>query len=59
MERVQGKKEEVYWERVPEKVRRQAVERVVEAQHVGGEASFVSGRDGASRSRGKKRTREY
>jgi len=26
---IEGKKEEVYWEKVPEKVRRQAVEKVV------------------------------
>jgi len=29
MEVVQGKREEVYWERVPEKVRRQAVQKAI------------------------------
>lgn len=28
---IEGKKEEVYWEKVPEKVRRQAVEKAVRA----------------------------
>lgn len=28
---IEGKKEEVYWEKVPEKVRRQAVEKAVKA----------------------------
>lgn len=31
MEIIEGKKEEVYWEKVPEKVRRQAVEKAVKA----------------------------
>lgn len=32
MELVQGKKEELYWEKVPEKVRRQAVQKAVSMQ---------------------------
>ncbi|KAF9226806.1 hypothetical protein BS17DRAFT_748950 [Gyrodon lividus] len=33
LEIIQGKKEELYWEKVPEKVRRQAVNKAVKAQH--------------------------
>ncbi|KIJ20484.1 hypothetical protein PAXINDRAFT_96673 [Paxillus involutus ATCC 200175] len=33
VEIIQGKKEELYWEKVPEKVRRQAVDKAVKAQH--------------------------
>ena len=32
MEIVQGKREELYWDKVPEKVRRQAVEKAVDIQ---------------------------
>jgi len=32
MEIVQGKREELYWDKVPEKVRKQAVQRAVGAQ---------------------------
>ena len=32
MGRIQGKKEELYWEKIPEKVRRQGVNRAVKAQ---------------------------
>lgn len=32
MEIVQGKREELYWDKVPEKVRRQAVQKAVGAQ---------------------------
>ncbi|KAL4081447.1 hypothetical protein V8B97DRAFT_27979 [Scleroderma yunnanense] len=32
MEVIQGKKEELYWEKIPEKVRRQAVEKAIQAQ---------------------------
>ncbi|KAF8547011.1 hypothetical protein OG21DRAFT_1517701 [Imleria badia] len=55
-ERVQGKKEELYWEKVPDKVRRQAVDKVVQAQRTRG--AEWSERNGASGSRQKKRTRE-
>ncbi|KAF9234358.1 hypothetical protein BU15DRAFT_90007 [Melanogaster broomeanus] len=33
VEIIQGKKEELYWEKVPEKVRRQAVDKAVKAQY--------------------------
>ncbi|KIJ69839.1 hypothetical protein HYDPIDRAFT_77174 [Hydnomerulius pinastri MD-312] len=36
MEVITGKKEELYWEKVPEKVRRQAVEKAVKAQRLFG-----------------------
>lgn len=32
MEFVQGKREEFYWDKVPEKVRKQAVQKAVDAQ---------------------------
>lgn len=40
MEIVQGKKEEVYWEKVPEKVRWKAVEMTVSAQYIPQETSM-------------------
>ncbi|KAF8437151.1 hypothetical protein L210DRAFT_3405998 [Boletus edulis BED1] len=56
MEMVQGKKEEVYWEKVPEKVRRQAVDRVVQSQLASD--SEVERCNETSGSRRKKRTRD-
>lgn len=68
MEMVRGKKEEVYWEKIPEKVRRQAVDKIVQAQLANGaelesstasaSASSSTRRNGASGSRQRKRTRE-
>lgn len=67
MELIQGKREELYWEQVPEKVRRQAVARAVEAQRRGavGDGSSVSlavasttRRDDVGGSRRRKRARE-
>ncbi|KAG8218936.1 hypothetical protein J3R82DRAFT_4644 [Butyriboletus roseoflavus] len=42
MERIQGKKEELYWEKVPEKVRRQAVNKVIKTQLAPGTESSAS-----------------
>ncbi|KAI9574372.1 hypothetical protein HD554DRAFT_2165873 [Boletus coccyginus] len=61
-EKVQGKKEELYWKKVPEKVRRQAVDKVIQAQLASTAGSSDSPSDtvhhsGASGS-GLKRTRE-
>ncbi|KAG6373737.1 hypothetical protein JVT61DRAFT_5877 [Boletus reticuloceps] len=56
MEIVQGKKEDVYWEKVPEKVRRQAVDRVVQSQLAND--SEVERCNETSGSRRKKRTRD-
>jgi hypothetical protein len=54
MELIQGKREELYWEQVPEKVRRQAVARAVEAHHRGavGDGSSVSLAAGSTTRRG-------
>ena len=54
MERMQGKKEELYWEKVPEKVRRQAVDKAVKAQLSPDVESSVSPTTNGQ----KKRTRE-
>ena len=56
MERVRGKKEELYWEKIPDKVRRQAVDKVVQAQRT--RDAERSERNGASGSRQRKRPRE-
>jgi len=63
VERVRGKKEELYWEKVPEKVRRQAVDKVIQARLASTAGSSESPSDtvhysGASGSGLRKRTRE-
>ncbi|THH31922.1 hypothetical protein EUX98_g2290 [Antrodiella citrinella] len=57
MEVVDGKREELYWEKVPEKVRRQAVEKAVKGlSRGGGEAG--DGGEGGQRKRQRKRRGE-
>jgi hypothetical protein len=68
MEIVQGKREELYWDKVPEKVRKQAVQKVVNTQvqmngderlHVGETGLDVRGEeDGASSTKRRKRKRD-
>ncbi|KAH0840207.1 hypothetical protein J3R83DRAFT_1208 [Lanmaoa asiatica] len=59
MERIQGKKEELYWEKVPEKVRRQAVDKAVKAQLAReSSASPTAYCDGIRKNGQKKRARE-
>ena len=62
MERVRGKKEELYWDKIPEKVRRQVVDKAVTAQLASGAEASESApntthSDDASRSGQEKRTR--
>ena len=62
MERVRGKKEELYWDKIPEKVRRQVVDKAVNAQLASGvesseSASNTTHRNDASGSGQRKRTR--
>jgi hypothetical protein len=60
MEIVQGKREELYWDKVPEKVRKQAVQKVVNIQsnanaelHMGGGLK-VKGEDEPKRTKRKR-----
>ncbi|KIK98200.1 hypothetical protein PAXRUDRAFT_134662 [Paxillus rubicundulus Ve08.2h10] len=48
VEIIQGKKEELYWEKVPEKVRRQAVDKVVKAQQNSAAGFTVPSQDNTS-----------
>jgi len=66
MEIVQGKREELYWDKVPEKVRKQAVQKAVNVQlqlnanvmsHNGGELDAGSV-DGLTNVKRKKRKRD-
>ena len=64
MERVRGKKEELHWDKIPEKVRRQAVDKAVGAQlAIGAESSEslpnTTHRNNASGSGYKKRIRSF
>lgn len=64
LELVQGRREEVYWERVPEKVRRQAVRRACEVgqQREGGGGDAKEAAAAASleeESRARKRRRKH
>ena len=57
MERVRGKKEELYWDKIPEKVRRQVVDKAVTAQLASGaEAPESAPQYDAQRRRQQKRT---
>lgn len=55
-ELVQGKREEIYWEKIPEKIRRQAVVRALENDSTLGESSRIiaesEGRKGKRRRQG-------
>jgi hypothetical protein len=64
METVQGKREELYWDKVPEKVRKQAVQKVVDIQsnanaelHMGGGLN-VKGEDEPTSTKRTKRKRD-
>jgi hypothetical protein len=67
MEIVRGKREELYWDKVPEKVRKQAVQKAVDAQvqldadaesHNGGRLDTDLVVDGTTNAKRKKRKRE-
>ena len=64
MERVRSKKEVLYWDKIPEMVRRQAVDKAIKAQLVSGAESSESVsnttyRNNASGSGQEKRTRAF
>jgi hypothetical protein len=65
MERVRGKKEELYWDKIPEKVRRQAVDKAVMVQLASDAESSESAsntthrNDDAGGSEDKKRTQAF
>ena len=61
MERVRGKKAELYWDKIPEQARHQAVDKAVKAQLAGGaeSTSNTTYRNDASGSGQKKRTQAF
>lgn len=55
VEKVLGKREEVYWEKVPEKVRRQAVDKALSFLHGRGDSASVDVSRGSKPSKRRKK----
>jgi hypothetical protein len=59
VELVVGKREEFYWEKVPEKIRRQAVEKAVSLMHPSSTVNIVNDDTGESGERRKRKRQKH